>query len=360
MLKLLALSSLAACMPASSGNELQAENEALQAELDSMTAEMAAMESQLDRVLGALGAQEDGSFTTLDQLMDADDAASVRMAVVEEDVGVIEEDLGDVEEQVESNVVDIGTYADITTGITGWLGADLLAEADLSQVLDGFPTLAELDITLGDYPTSVELTEELKSYPTVAEVNTTLTTTLSDYALSSVLNDYTLSSTLTKTLNDYALTSALTKTLSDYALTATLEGYTTTSSLTSTLGDYVLTMDMEDVMDLMNFVSVDEEGDVWFAETNLHVVNGSGSTSSGSGDFAGKGNIFIGYNTTVVDGYHSLAIGSNNDFAGYGSIVQGSGLELLDACGYINETMSFTTNFATCSAPIGGGFSGGF
>ena len=77
---------------------------------------------------------------------------------------------------------------------------------------------------------------------------------------------------------------------------------------------------------LLEYVSVNEAGDVVFTGTNVRIQSGSGSTDDG-GRLTGKGNLIVGYDegdgSDDKTGSHNLVVGPYHSYTGSGGFVAG-------------------------------------
>ncbi|MBI5279315.1 MAG: hypothetical protein HY854_22980 [Burkholderiales bacterium] len=111
------------------------------------------------------------------------------------------------------------------------------------------------------------------------------------------------------------------------AQVATLQGTSASQqSALTTLGAKVTAVETSNVMGLNNHVTVTTAAGktrVRFNAVNLQVVNGLGATDTTNG----VGNVIIGYDeaspTSEKTASHSLVLGRENSYSGYGGIVTG-------------------------------------
>ena len=107
--------------------------------------------------------------------------------------------------------------------------------------------------------------------------------------------------------------------------------------------------DQQTLIDLAQYVTVNQNGlngkpTVTFSGANVQIVNGTGSTSSSNG----KGNLIVGYDENNYQqqqtGSHSVVIGVNNGWTGYGDLVAGynelAGASYATAIGYYGSAQA--------------------
>jgi outer membrane murein-binding lipoprotein Lpp len=86
----------------------------------------------------------------------------------------------------------------------------------------------------------------------------------------------------------------------------------------------VLNTHREQANEFLDFVTVDEDGDVFLSGTNLHIQNGDAETGTANG----KGNLVIGYNNTAGipedrSGSHNVVLGDYHHYSSTGGLVSG-------------------------------------
>jgi len=261
--------------------------------------------SDLDFTMTAESGRLSDTVAALSVLIDDTDELSGRFDTVEDHISAIE---------TTSTALESATAVTIDELAAASSARELLADEISAVLAECNADTAEISVSLAALSTAdTELSTSLTDNTvTLAAVATHLESIDTEYAAHAVRMDALDTDAESLESGLAAATSAI----------DTLES----QSATNTEALDSIALHQARAERFLNFVSVEDDGDIIFSDTNIHLVNGAGDTHSANA----KGNLVIGYNNSETydedrTGSHNIVIGDLNAYSATGGIVAGEG-----------------------------------
>jgi hypothetical protein len=312
--------------------------------------------------LGALAARITGLESANSALAAADAALDSRAGAAEASLGAVDSRLGLTEAELvavgaEVTALDLrmsAAEADLLDQAAALVGleSEVASAAAAAALLE--PRVGAAEVTITSQALSLGgLSTDLSSLSAALDANA-----LADAAVAADLRSQATQlnlaqSDLNSVQTDLSLMAMQILDL-QAALTAVEADIT---SLAVSSGSTTLPFDANEVAEVMNYLSVNSDGDVVFTGANVLIQDGYGATDDGTiegGGLSGKGNLIVGYNesgstwcsddTQDRSGAHNLVLGSCHSYSGIGSLIAGYENEITSAYSSITGGYSNVVN----------------